>query len=499
MSQAFPIRAGRWLRSTLHTGRTPRTDTFAIGVALMLVGTGAQRLIGLARSVLICRWLPAEEVGRWELALSFLLLVAPLVVLGIPGSFGRFVGHFRQRNQLRPFLRWATTLTFGLALFGTSVVLVGRNYLADLVFNSADQAWLITALAPCLLAAIAYNYATSLLTALRLHRYQTILQFGHSLLFALLCIGLIAFGGLEAIGVVGAYGGACVLASVAAGFWLWSAVAEDVSEQENREPSAFWSTVVTFAIWTWLGTTVANLFAVVDRYMIVQFSGMSDDVLYAAIGQYHCGRMVPRLLRQLAFAVAAMLIPHMIEAWQERNESPASLQLAKTMKLFVLACTGGSVALLIGAPLLFDVMLDGRYPQARELLPAMLVSCIWFGMAILQQTRLHCADKAWLGMIAFAIGLTINVALNWFLLPLWGLYGAVVATAIANLATLAAMHTFSEMLGMVRLRRIVAWTLVPLALLAPPLMSLAAILLVAAGLVWRGDLVRWPLRRNSTA
>ncbi len=71
--------------------------------------TVAQRLIGFGRGVLFCRWLSPEQLGQWDVAFAFLNLAGPLVVLGLPGSFGRYVEHFRHRGQFRTFLsarRW---------------------------------------------------------------------------------------------------------------------------------------------------------------------------------------------------------------------------------------------------------------------------------------------------------------------------------------------------------------------------------------------------------
>ena len=55
------------------------------------------------------------------MAYSFLLLAAPVVVLGLPGSFGRYLERFRQRGQLRTFLRRATIWTATLVVIATGV------------------------------------------------------------------------------------------------------------------------------------------------------------------------------------------------------------------------------------------------------------------------------------------------------------------------------------------------------------------------------------------
>src|SRR5690349_10543622 len=82
-----------------------RHETLAQSVVALLVLAVLQRGIGFVRGVLVCRWLSPDELGQWDLAFSFLTLAAPLAVLGLPGSFGRYVEHFRQRGMLGTLVR----------------------------------------------------------------------------------------------------------------------------------------------------------------------------------------------------------------------------------------------------------------------------------------------------------------------------------------------------------------------------------------------------------
>ena len=90
------------------------TDTLVDSVLILLALTVVQRLVGFVRAVLFCRWLDAEQLGLWDMTFSFLVLAAPLAVLAIPGSFGRYLEHYRQRGQLRMFLRWTLLACGGL-------------------------------------------------------------------------------------------------------------------------------------------------------------------------------------------------------------------------------------------------------------------------------------------------------------------------------------------------------------------------------------------------
>ena len=80
-------------------------DTLALGVVLLLASTVLQRAVGFAREICFCRWLSPEQLGQWDMAFGFLMLAGPLLVMSLPGTFGRYVDRYRQAGQLRSFLR----------------------------------------------------------------------------------------------------------------------------------------------------------------------------------------------------------------------------------------------------------------------------------------------------------------------------------------------------------------------------------------------------------
>src|SRR5262245_21614672 len=92
-------------------------------VMIMLVLSIAQRAIGFLRGVLVCIWLNATIVGEWDLANSFFSYAAPLVMLGIPGTFGRYLEYFRTRGALRTVIRRAT-IACTLLMGGAWIMLI---------------------------------------------------------------------------------------------------------------------------------------------------------------------------------------------------------------------------------------------------------------------------------------------------------------------------------------------------------------------------------------
>ena len=190
-----------------------RTDTLAASVVILIVATIIQRSIGFGRGVLFCRWLSPEMLGQWEMAYSFLLLFAPLAVLGIPGSYGRYLEHYRQRGQLRLFLRRTGIWTAICSAVAIIVLLVFAPQFSELVFGTDGSISSIYAVAACLAAVILHHTLTSLFTAMRLFRVVTIMNFLQSILFAVLTLALL-FKHVSVLSIVGGYGFACLIASV---------------------------------------------------------------------------------------------------------------------------------------------------------------------------------------------------------------------------------------------------------------------------------------------
>src|SRR4051812_26554121 len=64
-----------------------KPNRFSDSIAIMLVLTAVQRLVGFGRSVLFCMFLSPFELGQWDIAFGFLLLAAPVAVLSLPAAF----------------------------------------------------------------------------------------------------------------------------------------------------------------------------------------------------------------------------------------------------------------------------------------------------------------------------------------------------------------------------------------------------------------------------
>ncbi len=464
--------------------RRPRADTLAASIVILLAMTVAQRVIGFGRGIMFCRWLEPEELGQWDVAFGFLNLAAPLAVLGLPGSFGRYVEYFRQRGQFHVFLRRTTLVSGLMCALATLVMIVEKNWFSQLIFGSADEAHLVVWLAICLAVIIVHNSLTALFIAVRMYRIVTALQFFQSLGFAAVSLGLLFAWPSGATSVVIGYAVATVLSAVGAVGWLRSLAAAESATCEPVPQGAFWAKLVPFAIWMWITNLLANLFEVIDRYMIVHHSGMEANEALRQVGFYHSSRIVPLLFVAVAGLLGAMITPHLSHDWEMGRREAVVRRLNLMLKFLSLALFTASIAVLFMAPLLFEVAFRNKFQGGLAVLPWTLTYCAWFGTIAVAQNYLWCAERPGLSSFALLVGLLANIGCNLLLLPRFGLEGAVWATTLANLTALVLIYVFSAWNGM----QVDAGTWIlsfsPAALCCGPWISLGVLMAIVAAIVW---------------
>ncbi len=434
--------------SVERTTGAPGAETLAASVVILLVMTVLQRVIGFGRGILFCRWLSPEQLGQWDVAFAFLNLAGPLVVLGLPGSFGRYVEYFRQRGQFHLFLRRTATVTAVAAVVATAAIIWERDWFSQLIFGSAAEGQTVVWLALCLAVVIVHNFLTALFIAVRMYRIVTALQFFQGLGFAVISLTMLLVRPQGATSVVIGYAAATLLAALASLGWLARLTTAEADGHRPLPQSSFWARLVPFAVWMWVTNLIANLFDLIDRYMIVHHSGMSASEALVQVGYYHSSRIVPLLFVGVAALLASMITPHLTADWEVGRRDEVVRRLNLTLKLLAVALLAVSVAMLFVAPLLFSVGFQNKFEGGLIVLPCTLAYCAWFGLFAVAQNYLWCAERAGLASLPLALGFVLNIGLNLLWLPRYGLPGAVWATTVANFVALVMTYGLSRWYGM---------------------------------------------------
>ena len=444
--------------ATSHTipmdGQTPldaalslHGDALALGVVLLLVSTVLQRAVGFVREICFCRYLSPEQLGEWDMAFGFLMLAGPLLVMSLPGTFGRYVDRYRQAGQLQSFLRRTAGFCATLTVPSVLAIMVFRGWFSYLIFGSREHEGMVVLLAFGLLLIIAFNFIVCLATALRNLKVVSLVELANSVFFGVLGITLLCCGQTKPEAMVLAYAGSCLLCVLGSLVWLartWRSFPQKAVCMPHRE---LWSRMLPLAAWIMVINLLWNLFDVVDRYMIVHLLPGSAAEALAEVGNYRSSRVLPLLLSSITGMIAGALLPHLSHDWEAGRRQRVSDQLNLFLKIWAILLTAGAAIVLLIAPELFRIGFQSKFAGGLLVLPWTLTYCTWFGLSMLLQTYLWCAERANVASIIALLGVVVNVVLNLLWLPEMGLKGAVLATAAANGVAMLLMLGLSSRYG----------------------------------------------------
>lgn len=442
-----------------------QADSLLSGLAVMLGITVIQRAVGLYRGVSFCRLLDAETLGQWAMAFGFVSLVTPMLLLGVPGSLPRYVEAFRQKGHLRPFMLRIVGLTGFLVTLAVSLIWIVPGPVGWLVFREPSDQSLVRAVGIAVLAVVIFNTLNELIAALRQVRVVSAMQFIQSVAFTL--IGLIWLsrgGGLAGLVLSFAF---ATLLGTAPGWWVlmrhWGSMP---TSSEPIEAVAMWKRLVPYAAALWVMNLLSNTFELSDRYMILHFSGENPAVGQGMVGEYHSACIIPALLLSVGLMIGGVVMPYLTADWEAGKRDAVGERLRQMLLgLSVLFTAGAAVALWL-APTLFQWLFAGRYTAGLSVMPLAFVFCIWASLGCIAQNYLWVVERGKLVGMALAVGLLANLALNYVLMPRYGLPGAVSATMLANGIVLGGIWWSMHLTGF-RLDRSTLWsTLLPMTLLA---------------------------------
>jgi O-antigen/teichoic acid export membrane protein len=248
-----------------------------------------------------------------------------------------------------------------------------------------------------------------------------------------------------------------------------------------------WNRILPYAAALWVLNFLSNMFEVSDRYMLLHLIPGGQEAGQAMVGQYHCGRILPNLLTSLALMLSGILLPFVSADWEAGKTEAIVARLRQVLQSLCIGFLALSIAAMSAAPILFHYGFKGRYELAESILPLSLLQATLASLFIVAQVYLLCAEKGRQLAGLMVVGLAANLLLNWWFIQHFGLYGAVTATALANLFTLSLLFWRMAVLGCNLGMGTMVLCLAPLSIVAGPVvasLALLAIIVVAGHTNW---------------
>jgi O-antigen/teichoic acid export membrane protein len=380
--------------------------------------------MGMVSGVILARWLGPYDRGILALALLVPSTVLTLVKLGVAQATIYFIN--RKEASVDRVASNSVVLALLLGAVSAAGVWLLRDTLLHRLLNDVPDWALALALArvPMLLLD---NYLFSILQATgQFGVYNSRLLISEAL--RLVVVGVTVMGlGLGLPAAVATY----TLIGLVNIVWLMLAMSRTIHFSLAFDGSLL-SRMLSFGVRSYVQTVTSHLLLRVDVYMVQYFLGPEQTAFYALALHF------TELVLEVPQAIGMVLYPRLASLPKEEIHRLTAQTCRRTLVVTAPA------ALLLGVvgPYLVTLWYGTPYAPAGLPLPWAAVGVTMMSIFVIITRDFTARSSQRINTVSGLLALGVNVGLNIFLIPRYGIVGAAFATAVGYSAACIVLIVF---------------------------------------------------------
>jgi stage V sporulation protein B len=408
---------------------------FAFDVGISLVAQAINMFLAFVISVILGRYLGAEDLGLYRMVSSVYAIAVLLVAFGLPSALIKYVAeHKRDQESLNEIVS-AGILTS--MLFGAAALPLGYLLSEPLayIFHMPGLSGLFKILALIFPFAIVGQVLLGMFNGLREMKWYAIYNIVQGVMMGSTTIVLIYLGWGVTGAVLGLVLATCVscIFLVAVSSRYFSPAFRGYTRNTRRLLSFGTPIVVTN------GINIVNYQA--DTVLTGYFLNAVE------VGYYSASINLSRLLWVIPQAISMITYPVTSEYWSKNHHAALQKMIDKSMKYTT--CLLSFCGLLMGffATDLVGSIYGLKFGDSVLPLQILLLGSVIWGVVISVGGSVTGAGRPDLGMKLVAISAVTNLVLNILLIPTVGIAGAATATtASLMVATCVGLYLLVKIL-----------------------------------------------------
>ncbi len=397
--------------------------------AFGLVAIISSKILSYAYKIVAARYFGPEGYGSFSLAFIFLSFFTIVAALGIPDGLLRIIPSLRglkKEKKIASLTNFSFRLIIVLGIASAVILFFGADWINRSFFQDASLTLHLKILALALPFSLLVSYYATILRSFE--KVKTVSFFVNILPNALkiILLGALIFVGMSAFSISYAYTISFILIAVA--MYIYSRKRFSFSKNgEKILPDSVEKAQLFKYSFPFIFIGLLNaIFYWTDSLMIGHFADARSVGLYSAaltvISLFSIG---PDLFVQLFLPV--------VSKETAKNNSDLVRDLTKRISKWIyLVNLPIFLMILLFPSLIINILFGSDFLAAKNSLIILSLGAIISGIATLSTNLLSIKSKDTMKVMKLLILFSIvNISLNIFLIPLWGMEGAATATAIS--------------------------------------------------------------------
>jgi len=163
-----------------------------------------------------------------------------------------------------------------------------------------------------------------------------------------------------------------------------------------------------------------------DRFLISIISDDLSDVAYYDAGYFLVSSLISLIIRPYNL----LLFPHIVKLYETRQEKDVSEFIRSSLRYFVYLVVIVSTIFIFFKETLFSFFYPDEYLKGVEIVGLVIAGTFLSGVSMAVMQGLYIKDRTKDVAKIFIYSLVVNILSNLLLIPIYGFYGAAIATFI---------------------------------------------------------------------
>ncbi|MDI9646188.1 MAG: flippase [Archaeoglobales archaeon] len=386
---------------------------FIYNASSLLIGN----LSGLIVSIYLAKTLKPELFGIYSLVLSIAYLVLSLTDLGINAATTRYVAdaYFRQDfESLRGYIKNLAILKLLLSALASLLTLISAEFISIYFFAKPELYEPLVFSSAFIFFYSLSGYLNSIYNAFKDFKASLIRSLSYEA-SKLLFIIIFVYVGLEVVGAILGL----VMASLAS-LVVLILYSKKYKFFYGKTKKIHWFRVIKFTSYLTIGSITWIFFAYVDSIMIGYFLPAE------AVGYYRAAFSIISAVSGL-ISVTTVLFPVFIELEGKRLKN-AFVRTFKYSAIISIPAAFG-LAMISGGIVVF--VYGHEYLNAINSMRILSFLLIPYCLN-LWSNLFNAKEMPQYPVYVLSVAMVLNIILNWFMIPIYGIDGAALATLISN-------------------------------------------------------------------
>lgn len=417
-------------------------EKIAKGASISFIGSFLGRCISFLCQLIVARSFGAEVFGLYILGLIILRITELIARFGLHTGAMRFISTYRKDNpgKVKGVLISVSLISFINGILIGGITYLGAGFISETIFHKPELTDIVKAFALCVPFMAAMMVIAAASQGFHTTKYSVYIKDIIQPLANIVFIILFIQSGFGIFWIVNAFVISHVIALLA-GFYLISRQAVEI-RQKDIKPVYETKKLLSYSAPLLLQGFLSFLILWTDIIMLGYMKTTTE------VGIYRAASQIPIFLAMILSASNTIYAPAIAEMHQTGQTGRMEWMFKTTTRwvfyltlpaTLVFIFSAGDIMAIFGS----DYMAAGA-PVLIVLSVAQFINCVTGGVGF----TLIMTDKQYVEMLNTIAMVFLNILLNYLLIPIYGSFGAAIATAIAigtiNLIRLLEVYIFCK-------------------------------------------------------